>query len=223
MLSSRPYQRRGKVGHRGSRLQNFEFTLLSHITIHLTSLPLAPGCSLHHIHCQVKHPGPLFNTQQHSPTLTLTPAHFDVAVKNGADDHSAAICFHTNFIDICIWNMRSWCILLEPLIGRRHSEIRVGIWSVLRWTWIARICHVQVEGPKFTHSSEPQITIYPLKYILWVLNRTEHSKDCIKTFYIKQGLACTAALTPTLLNIHLSFCIFDMRESLRQYWLEIRK
>ncbi len=55
-----------KVGHRGSRLLHSEFTLLSHITIPLTSLPLASGCGLHHIHCQVKHSGLLFNTPHHA-------------------------------------------------------------------------------------------------------------------------------------------------------------
>lgn len=126
MLSSRPYQRRGKVGHRGSRLQHSEFTLLSHITIHLTSLPLAPGCSLHHIHCQVEHPGPLFNTPHHSSTLT--PAHFDVPVKNGAEDHSAAICFHTNLSTSVSGIWEAGAFLLE------HSwEGPIRKWW--RWSW----------------------------------------------------------------------------------------
>lgn len=93
MLCSGPCHRCRKVGHRGSRLQHSEFTLLSHITIPLTSLPLASGCGLHHIHCQVKHSGLLFNTPHHSSTLK--PGRFDVPVTNRAEDWSP-ICFHPN-------------------------------------------------------------------------------------------------------------------------------
>lgn len=156
MLSSRPYQRRGKVGHRGSRLQHFEFTLLSHITIHLTSFPPAPGCSLHHIHCQVKHPGPLFNTPHHSPTLALTPALM-------CPSRAGQRIIRPQFASTPIYRH----LYLEYEKPARFCLSHSRIWGVRKMDLdCTDLLHVQVQGLRFAHSSEPRLPIYPLKYIL---------------------------------------------------------
>lgn len=107
-----------KVGHRGSRLLHSEFTLLSHITIPLTFLPLASGCGLHHIHCQVKHSGLLFNTPHHGSTLK--PGRFDVPVMNGAAEDWSPICFHPNLSTSVSEIWEACALSLMWIVGSRY-------------------------------------------------------------------------------------------------------